>query len=203
MKPTDYWADDIDGYTDRNSNIPDGVLLNFFSDALDVLYFEKTDITSVCEYGCNIGRNLKAVKDIYPSAEVIGYDINRRAIRRAKKIPEVRAKVGSILKGNAEQYDLVFTKGCLIHIHPDDIGKAYQTLYDSAKKFILLCEYYNPYQVEVEYRGQNGLLWKRDFCSEMLDKYEDLTLIDYGFRYHRDVNPQDDVTWFLIQKETK
>ena len=30
----------------------------------------------------------------------------------------------------------------------------------------------------------------------------DLTLLDYGFLYHRDNNfPQDDISWFLIEKE--
>jgi hypothetical protein len=35
----------------------------------------------------------------------------------------------------------------------------------------------------------------------MLDAYPDLKLLDYGFVYHRDpAHPQDDVTWFLIEK---
>jgi len=63
-------------------------------------------------------------------------------------------------------------------------------------------EYYNPVPVEVSYRGHQGKLFKRDFSGEMLDKFKDLRLIRYGFVYHRDPSfPQDDITWFLLEKK--
>jgi hypothetical protein len=35
----------------------------------------------------------------------------------------------------------------------------------------------------------------------MLDRYADLTLVDYGFYYRRDpIFPQDDISWFLMEK---
>jgi hypothetical protein len=35
-----------------------------------------------------------------------------------------------------------------------------------------------------------------------MDQYPDLTLVDYGFTYHRDANfPADDATWFLLEKK--
>jgi spore coat polysaccharide biosynthesis protein SpsF len=71
-------------------------------------------------------------------------------------------------------------------------------------RYICICEYYNPTPVEVTYRGYQEKLFKRDFVGEILDMYPDLELVDYGFVYHRDNNfPQDDITWFLIQKSTK
>jgi spore coat polysaccharide biosynthesis protein SpsF len=33
-----------------------------------------------------------------------------------------------------------------------------------------------------------------------MDRYPDLKLIDYGFHYHRDRYPQDDITYFLLKK---
>lgn len=49
--------------------------------------------------------------------------------------------------------------------------------------------------------GKNYL---RDFAGELLDKYEDLELVEYGFTYHRDKQfPQDDSTWFLLKKGMK
>ena len=34
-----------------------------------------------------------------------------------------------------------------------------------------------------------------------MDKYPDLKLVDYGFRYHRDnMFPMDDSTWFILEK---
>ena len=45
-------------------------------------------------------------------------------------------------------------------------------------------------------------LFKRDFAGEVLDRFDDLRLFDYGFCYHRDLHfPQDDVTWFLLEKK--
>ncbi len=49
--------------------------------------------------------------------------------------------------------------------------------------------------------GYKGELFKPDFAGEMLDQYQDLKIVDYGFVWHRDkVFPQGDVTWFLLKK---
>jgi hypothetical protein len=43
--------------------------------------------------------------------------------------------------------------------------------------------------------------FKRDFAGEIMDRFPDLRLVDYGFVYHRDPQfPQDDFTWFLMEK---
>jgi pseudaminic acid biosynthesis-associated methylase len=100
-----------------------------------------------------------------------------------------------------ETFDLSFTMGVLIHIAPDDLRRAYRTLYNTSHRYILVAEYYSPKPVEIEYRGHAGRLWKRDFAGEMLDTYPDLRLLDYGFRYHRDPqHPMDDISWFLMEK---
>ena len=45
------------------------------------------------------------------------------------------------------------------------------------------------------------VLYKRDFAGEMMMKYSDLLLLDYGFVYHRDNHFKgDDFTWFLMEK---
>jgi len=77
----------------------------------------------------------------------------------------------------------------------------YQKLYSSTNKYILICEYYNPKPDVVKYRGHTDRLFRRDFAGEMLDKFNDLSLLDYGFVYHRDpAFPQDDFSWFLLDK---
>jgi pseudaminic acid biosynthesis-associated methylase len=71
----------------------------------------------------------------------------------------------------------------------------------SSKKYICIAEYYNRTPVSINYRGHDERLYKRDFVGEVLDKFPSLTLVDYGFVYHRDPNfPQDDITWFLLEK---
>jgi spore coat polysaccharide biosynthesis protein SpsF len=55
--------------------------------------------------------------------------------------------------------------------------------------------------MEINYRGNTGKLFKRDFAGEIMEKYKDLELVDYGFIYHRDnIFAGDDFTWFLLEK---
>ena len=102
------------------------------------------------------------------------------------------------------QFELVFTKTVLIHIAPRDLDRTYKKIYSLSKKYILICEYYNPVPVKVVYRNFKNKLFKRDFAGDLVKKYNDLSIIDYGFIYRNDPYfPQDDVTWFLLKKNTK
>ena len=77
----------------------------------------------------------------------------------------------------------------------------YAALVRSSSRYVMVCEYFNPVPVEVPYRGHTGALFKRDFAGELLDAFPELTLVDYGFTYHRDPQfPLDDSTWFLLEK---
>lgn len=92
-------------------------------------------------------------------------------------------------------------KGVLIHINPEFLDQVYAKLYEATGRYLMVCEYYNPTPVNVNYRGHSDRLFKRDFCGEILDRYPSLQLIDYGFVYHRDPSfPQDDITWFLMER---
>lgn len=131
-------------------------------------------------------------------------EINDKAIKHLQQLKWVQPYHQSLLDFQAEaEYDLVLIKGVLIHINPDFIDKVYNLLYQASCKYILVIEYFNPVPVEVTYRGHENKLFKRDFAGDLLDKYPDLKLVDYGFSYHRDPNfPQDDTTWFLMKKTT-
>ena len=100
------------------------------------------------------------------------------------------------------EYDLVFTKGVLIHLNPQSLESVYKKIYNSSSRWILTIEYYSRSPQEIMYRGHENVLFKRDFAGELLDKYKnELLLSDYGFIYHRDTYPQDDLTWFLMEKQ--
>jgi spore coat polysaccharide biosynthesis protein SpsF len=101
----------------------------------------------------------------------------------------------------ANQWDMVLVKGVLIHINPGCLASAYELLYRTSRKYVCIAEYYNPSPVEISYRGNSNVLFKRDFAGEFMDLYPDMSLLDYGFVYHRDpVHPQDDISWFLMEK---
>lgn len=196
-----FWAGDFGTkYIDRNkSKTYLASNLNFFSKAFNQLRRPE----SVIEFGANIGMNLRAIKQLFPNIEASAIEINEDAANElAHLIGRENIFNGSILDYESpKKYDVVFTKGVLIHINPDLLEVVYQKIYEASSKYILICEYYNPTPVTVKYRGHSERLFKRDFAGEILEKYPALDLVDYGFCYKRDTSfPQDDVTWFLLEK---
>ena len=160
-------------------------------------------VTSIMELGCNIGLNLIAIKNISKKYKLNGLEINKKAYKIAQKNLKTASIVNeTIFKFNSDQkFDFVFTKGVLIHLNPNKLNQAYQKIYDLSKKYILIAEYYNPYPIKIKYRGHDNKLFKRDFADEIMKKYKDLKLIDYGFVYRNDSHhPQDDINWFLLKK---
>jgi pseudaminic acid biosynthesis-associated methylase len=173
--------------------------LSFFSKALK----QVGQISSCLEFGANIGMNLKALRLLFPDIHLKAVEINPAAAKQlANVIDESNIFEGSILEYPiSEKVDITFTKTVLIHINPNMLSAVYEKLYRATNRYILVCEYYNPSPVTITYRGHTDRLFKRDFAGAMLEKYSDLKLVDYGFSYFRDpVFPQDDITWFLMQK---
>lgn len=159
-------------------------------------------VSSVIEFGSNIGMNLVALRQLLPAATLSAIEINPKAAETLRKQGDVEVFQTSILEfSESAQWDISLIKGVLIHIAPEELQTVYEKLYAASRRYICLVEYYNPSPVELSYRGHAGKLFKRDFAGEMLDKFSDLKLLDYGFSYHRDNNfPQDDLTWFLLEK---
>ncbi len=173
--------------------------LNFFTKALK----QAGKISSCLEFGANIGMNLKVLQFLYSEIKLKGVEINPDAAKLLRDlIGEDNVYQGSILDYPVTvQVNLALIKGVLIHINPEILSAVYEKLYQSSSQYILVCEYYNPSPVAIPYRGHADRLFKRDFAGEMLDRYPDLWLVDYGFAYHRDIAfPQDDITWFLMEK---
>lgn len=173
--------------------------LAFFSKALA----NARGISSCIEFGANIGMNLRALQLLYPRQEQHAIEINPTAAKELRSvIPPTNVYASSILDFSPTRtWDLALIKGVLIHINPDCLPQVYETLHRSVDRYLLVCEYYNPSPVEVQYRGQADRLFKRDFCGEILERHSDMKLVDYGFAYRRDPKfPQDDITWFLMEK---
>ncbi len=196
-----FWAGQFGSdYIGRNNS--DQLLasnLSFFSKALK----HAGRLSSCIEFGANVGMNLKALQLLYPGIGLRGVEINPDAARLLKAlIGDENVYEGSIFDCSVDRgADLSLIKGVLIHINPEMLPIVYEKLYRASQRFMLVCEYYNPSPVSVSYRGHAERLFKRDFAGELMDKYPDLSLIDYGFTYRRDpAFPQDDATWFLLEK---
>lgn len=183
----------------RDSYIPSNIAL--FAQILS----RTNNVNSLIEFGANIGLNLKAIKQLLPQVKLSAIEINSQAVEELKKMDDVTLYHQSILDYFPEKTaDFALVKGVLIHINPEVLPQVYDLLYQSSNRYICIAEYYNPSPVEVNYRGHQGKLFKRDFAGEMLDKFADLNLVDYGFVYHRAYQfPQDDINWFLLKKNSR
>lgn len=171
--------------------------LHLFSQILEKISLEPKNIL---EFGANVGMNLKALKLLVPNSKLSAIEINEEAFLQLKSIAD-QSFCTSIEEYEAEEeFDLVFTKGVLIHIAPENLESVYEKIYKSAGKHILIVEYYNPEPVSIDYRGHKNKLFKRDFAGDLLNLYQDLRLSSYGFIYRNGPFPQDDLTWFLLQK---
>lgn len=196
-----FWAGSFGNeYIQRNQG--DALLasnLNFFSTALRTA----CGVKSCIEFGANIGMNLKAMKLLYPAVELHGIEINTGASNElARVIPASNVVNSSILDfAPLQTWDLVLIKGVLIHINPASLLSVYDKLVASCARYLLVAEYYNPTPVAIPYRGHNDRLFKRDFAGEILERHSQMRLLDYGFAYRRDpCFPQDDITWFLMER---
>jgi spore coat polysaccharide biosynthesis protein SpsF len=155
------------------------------------------------EFGANIGMNLRALKLLYPAMRPGAIELNATAAARLREfLDPADVHEGSILDFvPRRRYDLVLIKGVLIHINPEHLPVVYDSLNSATGRYLLVAEYYNASPVSIPYRGHADRLFKRDFAGEILDRHTDLRLVDYGFAYRRDpAFPQDDITWFLMER---
>jgi len=196
-----FWAGEFgDAYIDRN--VEEKIVAGntaLFARALARV----GPVSSVIEFGANIGLNLRSLKHLYPEAALSGVEINAQAAAVLRElIGRENVHEGSILDFQVDrESDLALIKGVLIHMNPEVLQEVYEKLFQAASKYILVCEYYNPSPVVVNYRGHQERLFKRDFAGEILDKFPSTRLLDYGFVYRRDPTfPLDDITWFLLSK---
>jgi spore coat polysaccharide biosynthesis protein SpsF len=173
--------------------------LHFFARALR----GARGVGSCVEFGANIGMNLRALQLLFPGQQQYGVEINEEAARRlAQVIPAGNVARQSILDYVPPRtHDLALIKGVLIHINPEVLPEVYDKLVAASSRYVLVAEYYNPSPVAIPYRGHGDRLFKRDFAGEMMQRHPGLALVDYGFAWRHDPHcPQDDLTWFLLEK---
>jgi pseudaminic acid biosynthesis-associated methylase len=195
-----FWRDEFGSeYIQRNKSAE----LLSSNVALFGKIFASLPLPSVLEVGANIGMNLTALATLYPNQHQSAVEINPEACEILRSnCPGVEVHCESLFDVQIERmFDLVLSKGVLIHLHPDKLEDVYKKMAEWSGRFVLLAEYYNPTPVMVPYRGHPDRLYKRDFAGEFLQTNDQFRLRDYGFAYRNDPqHPQDDITWFLLER---
>lgn len=199
MKNSELWASKFgDEYTKRQKEDLDNRAY-LFSDALKMVF---SDIDSVCEFGANVGENIKVLQTLFefrtkwlkgkkmPTFSAI--EINRNCCEKLSDIIGMeKIYFQSVEKPIKEKYDLVFTRGLLIHLDKKTLDSAIKNLYDSSNKYILICEYHSPERRMIPYRGNKDMLFTDDYFKPFLQL--GCQIIDCGFdyKYH--------ITWMLME----
>lgn len=195
----DFWRGRFGAeYNERNRGRVDSNVA-FFSRALQ---WATHPIRRVLELGCGTGQNLEAIRRLNSVAELTGVEVNdEAAVEAAHTGAHIYRRAIADWSSEGKQWDLVFTKGVLIHIPPEELPAVYAKMFAASWRYILVAEYFSPQPVEVPYRGHSGRLWKRDFATEILGEFPSLRVLSYGFVWRNDYHaPQDDLTWFLMEK---
>lgn len=184
---TEFWGGNFgQQYTDRN---PQSVA------ALNALYQQNFATTrtamneqflgdlprDICilEVGCNIGMQLQTLQQAGFN-NLYGIELQSYAVEKAKQL----SKNINIIQGTGfdipfkdSYFDLVYTSGVLIHISPDDLPVVMQEMLRCSKQYIWGFEYYSEQVKPVPYRGNEGFLWKADYCGIFLDLSSDVRVV--------------------------
>jgi spore coat polysaccharide biosynthesis protein SpsF len=204
LKPLDAWSGAFgDAYTERNAVSAEAVRGRVRVLAEALAGAEADMPRSVLEVGSNLGLNLRALSSLI-DGDIWGLEPNASA--RQRVIEDGVLPAGRILDGFGHRIpladgavELAFTAGVLIHVDPSLLEKTMREIHRVASKYVLCIEYFSSQPETITYRGEDGLLFKRDFGSLYLDLFSDLRLVDYGFFWKR-TTVMDDSTWWLFRK---
>ena len=119
-----------------------------------------------------MGRNIKALNHFYPNADKTAVEISKDSSTILnEKFENLKVINSSILKSELSEdcYDLTFTMGVLIHIHPSNLFNNIQKIVNSSKKYVIIGEYFNREPVSLSYQGEEDKLFKRDLVNLFLN----------------------------------
>jgi len=200
MEQVEYWEGrDGNEYIECNT---ESMLLHPYTHMWNRILEKINPLCSALEVGANIGVNLQALKHLMPGIKCSAIEPNTKARRRLLQDGiEVHPYVAEEPWDNMGMFDLVFTRGVLIHVNPKSLPLVYENMYNHSSRYIVMTEYFAPKREMIPYHGKNDLLWRADYAGEIMNMYPDLKLVDYFFIYKRDpVAPQDNVTVFIMEK---
>jgi len=175
-----FWEGDFGKeYTERNSpksfeDFDLAYVTNFGISRLDMFESFIGDLSrdiKILEVGCNIGMQLKALQKLGFN-NLYGIELQWYAVEKAMGSS---SKI-NIIQGSAfdlpfkdNYFDLVMTNGVLIHIAPQDLPQAMSEIIRCSNNYIMGFEYYSEQPQAVNYRGNEGYLWKADFAAAYHD----------------------------------
>jgi pseudaminic acid biosynthesis-associated methylase len=126
-------------------------------------------IHEALEVGCGSGNQMAMLRQSHRSTEARGIDVNGSSVKAAVS-KGFNVKQGSVfdIPYDDDSFDLVYTSGLLIHIHPDKLKDAMSEIVRVSSRYVWGYEYFSIPLQEVKYRDHHNMLWKWDYA----DAYE-------------------------------
>jgi len=150
---TEIW----DKYTEENTGAVQNRLSEFIFNSILTLGGGK-----ILEAGCNIGNNLSSFPENY---EIYGLDLNEKALEKCKaRYQSFKFEKGSLLNIPFPDsfFDIVFTRGVLIHIAPENLDSVLSELLRVSKKWIFNLEYHGEDNKMIKWKRGDDMLWYRN-----------------------------------------
>jgi pseudaminic acid biosynthesis-associated methylase len=194
MSTVETWQGEFGtAYTDRNLVDP-MARCHAFSHMLRGLALPR-----ILEIGCNRGHNLAALRSLYAESDLVGLEPNAHARLLALQsgFPVINGSANDLIFRD-NSFDLVFTAGVLIHIPAQDLAGVLREITRVASRYVLAIEYFSEQDTEIEYRGNRGLLWKRNFLSHYQKVSPGMQLAASGY-WSKDEG-FDRCHWWLMSK---
>lgn len=213
-KQIDFWKGDFGkDYTDRSTyqSLEDwdkeyvewyGVAKTALNEKF--LGFLDKETAKILEVGCNLGYQLQGLQAI-GFKQLYGIELQEYAAEKARKLQKhinIIQGSGFDLPFKDGYFDVVFTHGVLIHIAPEHLLSFTSEIVRCSKKYIWGLEYYSETLQEVNYRGNQGYLWKMDYAQFYLDNFPNLKLIKKELLHIKVEQEKGNVDcMFLLEKE--
>lgn len=143
------------------------------------LGFLDKENTKILEVGCNLGYQLQGLQAI-GFKNLYGIELQDYAAEKARKIQQninIIQGSGFDIPFKDAYFDVTFTNGVLIHIAPENLLAFTSEVVRCSKKYIWGLECYNETLKEVNYRDNEGYLWKMDYAQFYLDNFSNLRLV--------------------------
>lgn len=157
----------------------------------------------ILEVGCNTGMQLACLK-LMGFTSLYGIELQDYAVQKAKEYTEGI----NIIQGSAfdipfkdRYFDLVFTSGVLIHIAPENLPGVFSEMHRCSKKYIWGFEYYTEKTTPINYRGNEGFLWKANYGKLIREQFKDVVLMKEEFYPYITENEKGNVDFmYLLEK---
>ncbi|HEX7132746.1 MAG TPA: pseudaminic acid biosynthesis-associated methylase [Iamia sp.] len=138
----------------------------------------------ILEVGAAHGENLRHLSAHARPEDIWGLDVNRTALDAMGTVaPGTNAAWGLAreLPFRDGFFDLTFTVGLLIHQPDATLPLVMGELVRCSRRWVMCGEYHADDRTDVNYRGQEGVLVKRDYGRLYAETFPDLVLREEGF----------------------